>query len=143
MRDQLTIVQEECTRLLMENRELKRHLSLNEYQTLAARTAEPNRVYMKNEAGDMVPVPFFYPALGLGEAGEVQNKIKKIVRDEDGIVDDDMKIAVKVELGDTLWYISETARALGLTLEEVARVNVERLRDRQLRGKIRGSGDNR
>ena len=79
-----------------------------------------------------------YPTLGLcGEAGEVAEKVKKHMRDGKSLV------GVGLELGDVLWYISALADDLGVTLEEVAQANVDKLRSRMERGKIGGSGDNR
>ena len=87
---------------------------------------------------------FIYPTLGLaGEAGEVAEKIKKIIRDSDGIVSEEKKAELAKELGDVLWYISNLAEELGLKLEDVARGNIEKLRSRLERGKVHGNGDNR
>lgn len=93
-------------------------------------------------------LPVVYPALGLaGEAGEVADKIKKLIRDEgyrpgDYISTND-KAAIMLELGDVLWYIAELAHNLGITLEEVGRQNLQKLASRQQRNKIHGSGDER
>ena len=85
-----------------------------------------------------------YPTLGLvGEAGEVADKVKKILRDKKGIFDKDCKDAIKLELGDVLWYISQISSELGYELEEVASANLNKLKSRKIRGKIQGSGDNR
>ena len=85
-----------------------------------------------------------YPTLGLvGEAGEVAEKIKKIIRDKDGIYDDFSKKEIKKELGDVLWYLSNLSFELGFTLEDVADTNLRKLEERSLRGNISGSGDNR
>ena len=79
-----------------------------------------------------------YPTLGLcGEAGEVAEKVKKHMRDGKTLV------GVGLELGDVLWYISALADDLGVTLEEVAQANVDKLKSRMERGKIGGSGDHR
>ena len=79
-----------------------------------------------------------YPTLGLcGEAGEVAEKVKKHMRDGKSL------IGLGLELGDVLWYISALADDLGVTLEEVAQANVDKLQSRKDRGKIGGSGDNR
>ncbi len=87
---------------------------------------------------------FIYPTLGLaGEAGEVAEKIKKIIRDSDGIVSEEKKAELAKELGEVLWYISNLAEELGLKLEDVARGNIEKLRSRLERGKVHGNGDNR
>ena len=85
-----------------------------------------------------------YPTLGLvGEAGEVADKIKKILRDKEGIFDKDSKDAIKLELGDVLWYLSQLAIELGFELDDVANSNLQKLNSRKFRGKIQGSGDNR
>ena len=85
-----------------------------------------------------------YPTLGLvGESGEVADKVKKILRDNNGVFDKKSKEAIKLELGDVLWYISQIASELGFELEEVAEANLKKLFSRKLRGRISGSGDNR
>ena len=84
-----------------------------------------------------------YDGLGLGEAGEVQGKIKKIIRDNGGTIDAEGREAIKAELGDTLWYIASMCQNLGITLEEVATYNIEKLVDRTNRGVRHGSGDYR
>jgi len=84
-----------------------------------------------------------YDGLGLGEAGEVQGKIKKIIRDNGGIITPEATEAIKSELGDTLWYITSMCKNLGITLADVAQSNIEKLHDRRDRGVLGGSGDNR
>lgn len=85
-----------------------------------------------------------YPALGLaGEAGEIANKLKKIIRDAGGQVSPDVKETIKDELGDVLWYVSQLARELDLGLNEIAQANIAKLSSRRARGKISGSGDTR
>jgi NTP pyrophosphatase (non-canonical NTP hydrolase) len=80
-----------------------------------------------------------YPALGLaGEAGEVAEKVKKWIRD--GNLDRD---AIAKELGDVMWYIAAMATDLDLDLDRIADMNIQKLADREMRGKIRGSGDDR
>lgn len=72
-----------------------------------------------------------YPTLGLtGEAGEVANVVKKIQRDFDGVLTDEIRLRLKDELGDVLWYISACADELGLTLDEIAEYNVGKLAKR-------------
>lgn len=85
-----------------------------------------------------------YPALGLaGEAGEVCEKIKKVLRDNAGVFTPEKVEELKKELGDVLWYLANLASDLDIPLEVVAVDNLEKLRDRQRRGKLRGSGDSR
>jgi NTP pyrophosphatase (non-canonical NTP hydrolase) len=78
-----------------------------------------------------------------GEAGEAANKVKKIFRDEDGYISPEDAIAIKLELGGVLWYLSQFAGAIGCTLEEVAWANIQQLESRAARGVIGGSGDHR
>ena len=103
-------------------------MSLNEYQNAAAKTAVYKTAHQ-----------ILYPALGLaGEAGEVANKVKKMLRDNDFDRD-----AIVAEIGDVLWYISQLSSELGYELEEVANSNLQKLNSRKIRGKIQGSGDDR
>ncbi len=83
-----------------------------------------------------------YPALGLaGETGETVEKIKKAIRkgslaqlDTDGVIK---------EMGDVLWYLANLASDLGINLDTVAMINLEKLADRAQRDTIKGEGDNR
>jgi len=84
-----------------------------------------------------------YDGLGLGEAGEVQGKIKKIIRDNGGIITPESIKEIISELGDTLWYITSMCENLGITLADVAEANIEKLHDRRERGVLGGSGDYR
>jgi NTP pyrophosphatase (non-canonical NTP hydrolase) len=88
--------------------------------------------------------PIVYPTLGLvNEAGEVAGKIKKIFRDRNGEITDEDREALKQELGDVLWYLTQICTNLGLTLEEVAEANLDKLFSRLERGQIQGDGDHR
>ena len=110
-------------------------LSMNfkEYQEEAVKTA----VY---GAGHQI----IYPALGLtNEAGEVAGKIKKVLRDSSSLFDVEKRKEIGKEIGDVLWYMAALARDLGLSLEDIAQENLDKLRSRQERGVIQGSGDNR
>ena len=83
-----------------------------------------------------------YPTLGLvNEAGEVAGKIKKIFRDKEGVIAEDDRAALKDELGDVLWYLTQICTELDLSLEEVAEQNITKLFDRLERGVIGGEGD--
>jgi NTP pyrophosphatase (non-canonical NTP hydrolase) len=90
-----------------------------------------------------------YTALGLaGEAGEVANKMKKILRDADDSEAGRAKRAellsqIGAELGDVLWYVAELATVLGVSLDDIARENLDKLNNRKVRGVLGGSGDTR
>ncbi len=109
-------------------------MEFKEYQEKSRKTA----VYPNKDNN------FIYPTLGLsGEAGEVSEKIKKVIRDRGGIIDGETREAIKKELGDVLWYVSQLATELGISLDEIAEKNIEKLYSRMERGKLNGSGDNR
>jgi NTP pyrophosphatase (non-canonical NTP hydrolase) len=85
-----------------------------------------------------------YPTLGLcGEAGEVAEKVKKVIRDRGGAFDEATRSALRLELGDVLWYVAQLAAELELPLSEVAAANLEKLGSRAARGVLGGDGDNR
>ena len=85
-----------------------------------------------------------YPTLGLvGEAGEVAEKVKKVIRDKNGIFDEESKNGIKKELGDVLWYLSNLCSEFNFSFEDVAIQNLEKLQLRASKGRISGSGDDR
>lgn len=85
-----------------------------------------------------------YPLKGLfGEAGEVAEKLKKIERDKNGVVNAEDRQEIGKELGDVLWYISALAMEFGFDLGQVAQANLDKLQSRKDRGVLQGSGDNR
>ncbi|HLD20089.1 MAG TPA: nucleoside triphosphate pyrophosphohydrolase family protein [Patescibacteria group bacterium] len=87
---------------------------------------------------------FIYPTLGLvSEAGEVAGKVKKVMRDDNGVVSDEKREDIKGELGDVLWYVSQCATEFGLSLDDIAQSNIEKLFSRKDRGVLGGSGDDR
>ena len=82
--------------------------------------------------------------LGLnGEAGEVAEKLKKIIRDKNSVVSEEDKQEMAKELGDVLWYLAVFAHDLGVPLDEIAAANLAKLKSRKDRGMLGGSGDNR
>lgn len=85
-----------------------------------------------------------YLTLGLcSEAGEVAGKLKKIIRDNNGVIDEDAAQKLSLEIGDVLWYVAQLATTLGLQLSEVAEDNLSKLASRKNKGTITGSGDYR
>lgn len=79
----------------------------------------------------------------VGEAGEVAEKFKKLLRDQDGKATDEDKKEIAKELGDVLWYINSVGLYLGFSLEEIAKMNIDKVLSRKNRGMTKGSGDNR
>ena len=96
------------------------------------------------DAGRCTPGALAYVSLGLvGEAGEIANKIKKILRDDGGNVTDEKKLEIKKELGDVFWYMAMLMLELDLDEKSVMQGNLEKLFGRQARGALGGSGDER
>lgn len=108
-------------------------MTLDEYQQHALETA----IYPESQR-------IIYPTLGLtGEAGEVADKVKKVIRDNELHFTDERKLEIAKEIGDVLWYCASLSHDLGFTLEQIAQMNVDKLRSRQQRQILTGSGDNR
>lgn len=85
-----------------------------------------------------------YPTLGLvGEAGEVAEKVKKVIRDDEGVLNETNKAKIALELSDVCWYMATLASELGISLSEIFNMNVEKLSSRKERGTLSGSGDDR
>lgn len=112
--------------------------SFNKYQIAAKETA----IY----PGQGKTLGLCYATMGLaGEAGEIANKVKKILRDKDGVLLDVDRFSISKELGDVLWYLAAMVEELGceLDLEAIAKNNYLKLKGRMERGKIGGDGDER
>jgi len=111
-------------------------MDFDDYQTAALKTwnPPPDRSKVLNLA---------YLGLGLGEVGEIQGKLKKIIRDDNSVIREDKRLSIGAEIGDALWYITVLATELGFSLEDIARENIDKLASRKERGVIQGSGDNR
>ena len=116
-----------------ESNKYKKVSDLDMYQKVALTTA----IYPREQA-------IIYPTLGLtGEAGEVANKVKKIIRDGSDKNDDSLVSEIKSEIGDCLWYIAVLASDFNIKLSDIASSNLEKLEKRKQKGTIHGSGDDR
>ncbi len=110
-------------------------MTFDEYQKLALTTAQ----YTGDELKDIM-----HWVLGVtGESGEIAEKVKKIIRDKNGEVSAADKTELAKEIGDVLWYLATLAHQLGVSFDKVAADNLAKLKSRQERGVIGGSGDNR
>lgn len=110
-------------------------MEINHYQRDTKLTA----IYPQHGTGDNDAIT--YVVLGAaGEAGELANTWKKALRDGDSAL---AKEKLRYELGDVLWYVSQLATELGMSLEQVAQCNLDKLYDRKVRNQLKGSGDRR
>lgn len=109
-------------------------MTLDEYQKKASATAIKYEPLMGKTIW----------AMGIaGEAGEVVDKWKKIVAYKDGVISEEDIKGLTKEIGDVMWYLALFAHSLGISLDEIADLNLSKLADREKRNKIRGAGDNR
>lgn len=97
-------------------------MNFSDYQKLCARTAG---THLSKDIGVMVS------ALGLtGESGEVADYLKKIYGHGH-----ELDLAkLKKELGDVMWYVSDICTKFGISLNEVASLNIEKLKTRYPEG---------
>lgn len=108
-------------------------MHLNDYQKQARKTA----IYPHTGAIE-------YLTMGLGsEAGEVAGHVKRILRDDGGVLTFTRKMDIIKELGDCLYYIAMISDELEFSLADVAKINGEKLSRRKQQGTLKGSGDNR
>ena len=116
-----------------ESNKYKKVSDLDMYQKVSLTTA----IYPREQA-------IIYPTLGLtGEAGEVANKVKKIIRDGSDSKDEKLVSEIKAEIGDCLWYIAVLANDFNIKLSDIASTNLEKLANRKKNNTIHGSGDTR
>ena len=109
-------------------------MTFNEYQQFALTTA----------SGIQDDLKIIYPTLGLaGEAGEVVEKIKKVLRNDKGKFSNEKRLEIAREIGDVVWYCAVLANNLGFKFSEIAEINRAKLQDRVARGVINSEGDNR
>lgn len=126
---------------------------MGDYQTQAITTAiykEKIRVIVRDAIGNNKEdelvglLSFAYTVLGLvGEAGEIANKAKKVIRDGAGKITGEFKEDMDGEIGDVEWYQANLSQELGLDLDSIRERNLEKLFGRKERGTLSGSGDKR
>lgn len=110
-------------------------MKFDDYQKQALTTAK----FSDEELKDIM-----HWVLGItGEAGEIAEKVKKIIRDKNGVFTPEDKLELSKEIGDVLWYLATLAHQLDVPFSEIANGNLEKLASRKARGVIGGSGDNR
>lgn len=122
-------------------------MEFEKYQDEASLTAQyPKiKVHIPHVEGELVHnTRWIYPLLGLmGEAGELTEKLKKILRNQNGIVRNEDKEEIGKEIGDILWYLAEISTCLELDLGVLAEQNLKKLQSRVDRDVIKSKGDNR
>ena len=110
-------------------------MDFNKYQIESRKTAiYPNQNTITG---------ILYCALGLGEAGEVQGKVKKILRDDGEVLTEERKMMIVKEMGDVLWYLANLATELKIEFNNVALYNLGKLECRDEEDKLKGDGDDR
>lgn len=108
-------------------------MTFDQYQQAARQTA----IYPNDNT-------ISYLALALcGEAGELADKVKKVLRDHAGQFTEADYRAIALEAGDCIWYIANLAEVIGFDLSEIARMNIDKITRRKANGTLHGSGDNR
>jgi len=113
-------------------------MEFNEYQKECAKTD------VGTSAQDCIEPGFLYYVLGAGgETGELLEKIKKLFRDKNGIVDDEFRSQIIKEIGDIWWYHARLLSSFDISMDEVAKQNIEKLQSRMERNKLHGDGDDR
>lgn len=124
-------------------------MDAKEYQTRTTLTAVyPMQVdklaYNMQPASIAALFRIGYITLGLsGEAAEISNKVKKVIRDNGGVFDDGIISIIASELGDVMWYVAQMCNELEIDLNGIMEQNLRKLQDRQSRGTLGGSGDDR
>ena len=96
------------------------------------------------EAGSGSMLALAYLGLGVaGEAGEVADKLKKVLRDSGGVLTNEVRAALIKEIGDVLWYAARLGVELDISMSDIAARNITKLESRLEAGTLGGSGDDR
>jgi NTP pyrophosphatase (non-canonical NTP hydrolase) len=117
-------------------------LTFDEYQDTSHETAIYKPVHLINESThskEFTKLSWVYPALGLSaEVGELENVLKKIIRDDDGLITQEKEDRIIDELGDILWYVAEIATLFDIRLSYIAIQNMKKLKERVKNGTVKG-----
>lgn len=121
-----------------DSKKKRNKMDTENYEKIVVETA----AYPKSGEGEVIGLA--YTALGLnGEAGEIAEKIKKLIRDSSGVLVEETRQALLKELGDVQWYLAALARELKSSVGEIMEMNMQKLRARKENNTIHGSGDDR
>jgi len=119
-------------------------MDFEQYSKKAHSTAIYPKIIVLRKDGTKKDISWVYPILGLvGEIGEIANKLKKVIRDNNFVLTNQMKEDLEEELGDAFWYFAETIFALKMNSHKIMKNNNKKLASRKKRGKIIGKGDKR
>lgn len=125
------------------------YVSVEDYETMVSEAAIYKAAVKEFvSSGDTEAIAklfnVFYATTGLaGEAGEVANKVKKILRDNKGVIDAEVRKKVLGELGGVVWYLAAVSAEFDLSLNDVMAYNFDQITDRQKRNVLQGDGDDR
>ena len=113
-------------------------MDFNSYQK------ECRKTDVGTSAQDCLKPGWLYYVLGIaGESGELLEKIKKLFRDKNGVIDDEFKDMIIKEMGDVQWYMARFADQFDIDFNTIAKTNIKKLASRKARNKIHGNGDER
>lgn len=119
-------------------------MDFSDYARQSHSSASYPRIQIQIEDNPPFEAPWLYPLLGLlGEAGEIAEKFKKLIRDHQGQITDQHRLAIKKEIGDELWYSARLSEAIDSDLNDVAETNLIKVGLRKSKGMIQGFGDDR
>jgi NTP pyrophosphatase (non-canonical NTP hydrolase) len=104
-------------------------MHLNEYQFAASTFRSANAPNSEREAGLVE------------EVGEIFGVIKRMRRNDYPV--EEAKAKLSKEFGDALWYLVSMMEDWGFQLEDIAKINLDKLTDRRERKVLKGSGDSR
>jgi NTP pyrophosphatase (non-canonical NTP hydrolase) len=113
-------------------------MDFNKYQKECAKTD------IGTSDKDCLKPGWLYYVLGIaGESGELSEKIKKLFRDKNGVIDSEFNELIIKEMGDVQWYMARLCDAFDIEFETIFVENIKKLQSRKERNKLQGDGDER